>query len=230
MGANAQPLPVGHEREFAEWRQSVERRMKDMGAQAALPNSESRGGSTRWLSEEGKRVTIFGEFASELEAFIGFVQYDGDEHAMFMTRSDKPGIILPEWRAPWVKREDYYSSTSAVFEWAFAINPRAVFHEAMRVRFRVDTVGASVGEVRLHEIESGLSTDVLTTTASSVQFASFDWAHGVPPNDGVHDPSFELQVRLVSGAGPINVHMPDQSDWTSTAFIGATASGNARWL
>jgi hypothetical protein len=230
MGTNAQPLPAGNEREFAEWQRSVDRRIKDVGAQASLPFSISRGGSTQWQTEDGQRVTIFGTFASELEEFIGFVQYDGEEHAMFMTRSDKPGIVLPEWRAPWVKREDYYSCTNPVFEWAFAINPRAVFHEAMRVRFRVDTVGASVGEIRLHEVSSGLSTDVLVTTAASVQLAAFDWAHLIAPNDGATDPSFELQVRLVSGAGPINVHMPDQSDWTSTAFIGAVPTGNARWL
>lgn len=231
MGINAQPLPAGNEREFKEWQRNVERKVKDLAAQAGLPFSEARGGQTRWLTEAGNRITIFGTFGAEgIDDFIGFVQYDGLEHAQFMTRSDKPGIILPEWQINWVKKENFVTMNGAVFDWAFVVNPRTIHHEAMRVRFRVDSTGDAVGEVRLQEMSTGAVTDTLTTTPSSAQFASFDWLHGLEPNDGANDPDFQIQARRIAGTGDVNVHEPDQSDWTSTAFIGATSTGNARWL
>lgn len=231
MALTPQPVPSSPEHDLAAWKADIEKRLRNMETGSGLPFSTSRGGTTKWLEDDASRsIAFFGKLASSTDQFEGFVFYDSNDHAMFMVRSDKPGIVHPEFQASWTMNNELVAVTGGTFAWVAAINPRSIYHEVLSVVVPVGSDAGTVGELRLRETRTGLVTDTLVSTANTFQWARFDWIIPVEPNAG-NDPSFEIQARRASGAANFNVYKPNQSDWTSTALVpGADTNGNARWL
>jgi len=229
MSSTGDLIPASGAAEFAAWRQDMERRLKVLEHSPALPFSSSRGGRVRLLDSDDNLMTVFGRFSDGSNEFQGFVMYDVNGEPMIMVRSDREGIIHPLVQAVFVPSNSFTPVTSGTFVTTHRLNPISIYYDVLRVAVQVGSDAATTGEVRLREVNSGLTTTALATTAGTIQLGVFEWLHGVTPGSGNGD--FVIDARRTGGAGNINVYMPNEAAFTSSAiFPLADSVGSPNWV
>jgi hypothetical protein len=228
MSLTGDAIPTDPESQFAAWKGDIEKRLRALESSPALPFSSSRGGRIRWKDPDDNIMTLFGLFNNGITDFQGHVMYDVNDKAVVMIRADKAGLVHPEFQAVFVPLNSFTAVTSGTFVPTHRLNPTHVYHEVLRVALRVQSGAGSVGEIRIKENISGITTNVLTTTAGANQTAVFEWIHPVAVSTGTgSNGDFELEARRVSGANSIDVYMSTEAQWSSSALLPGASTGGA---
>ncbi len=212
----------------------LQRRLRALETAPRMPFTTQTGGSFVLVSPNTSRnMRLFGGFGS----FFGDVEYDGSGNSVLMVRDDKDGLVKPDIHLSLYPRRgfgsgvEYIPVSAAAFTKVWSGSFRRAYHDVYRVALVVTSDAATVGQVRLREIQSNTSTTVLNTTAGTQQLVSFDWIHpcGIGDDGNGHLGEFAIEVLRVSGAGNINVYAPNYSTFTSSALVfTADTSGNAQ--
>jgi hypothetical protein len=204
----------------------MERRLLNLETGAGLTNTSVRGGSTQWISsDDGRPLAIFGVFGDGVSLFEGFVQYDGDGEAAFMTRSDKPGIIHPaDGHLGMIRISGFDDVTSATYVTVMSVTHPLVAYEGLRIVIPVLTGAATVGELRMTEQFSGAVTNSITVAANTFGYVRFEWKHGVEINSTAR---FDLEVKRNSGASFVRIFDSyDQQQVSSAINPNIATNGN----
>lgn len=225
------PIPSRPDASFADWKRDIERRLVALeSGSAPLARSSMRGGSMRYLDDDGEQeLAIFGDFGAEgIGIFKGFLMRDSDQVTVLGTRSDQPGLVKPILPGQFVLANNVIGVTSGTYVTIAYYTPMEVYHEVLRVVVAIDTPAATTLEIRLVEAYSLRATDSITAGPGTTNLVTFEWIHEVLKGDGgKFSCQFQLHARRASGAGTVNVHQPDEVAWASLADIpDATTAGN----
>jgi len=220
-----QPYPPSEATEFQIWKQDIERRMKNLETGAGMVNTSVRGGTTVWRSkDDSKDIALFGLFTDSAGLFEGFVQYDGNGESMFMTRSDKRGIIHPI-RPVAFQVFGAVNIVSGSFVPTHIAGMGHMLYEGLFVMLQASSDAATTSEIRLREVTTNSFTDPVTITAGTAGTVRFHWLLSGVANVKTNV-RFEIQARVASGAGQVHVTALDA--WqTSTALDTLLATNGA---
>lgn len=208
----------------------LERQMRELQGARGLEASSFSGGRFLFYDGDGEIRWAMGNGVAPgtlnnpgLSPLYGVVGYGDDEVVAFATREGDRGLTYPHM--PTVFQEvtplTTTGGTFSDFYSAFTDDPPA---EVIVVGFAVAADASTVGEVRLHELYTGDSTDAITVPAGSSGQALFAWLHpaktgwGDQRADRAYLMDVSIQARRVSGAGNIYIWRPNREYFSSTYF------------
>jgi hypothetical protein len=115
--------------------------------------------------------------------------------------------------------------TNATFTDTYQTFFGAVTHDALRLEVLVQTAVGTTAEVRLTE-SAGLAqtSAVAIPSGNNSVRTQFNWAPGWTVGDLLNI-QVKVQARRTSGAGNVNVYIPDYAFLAGASLIGATATG-----
>lgn len=207
----------------------LKRRLDNLERSPSIPFSSARGGAFLYLDENGGPRWVMGNVHVNADGNVGTSEQDvygvmgfGDSSsAGFFLREGQRALAYPGQSFTFHDYQAFKAITSGSFVPVWNVQLDQVVGEVIKVVFFVGTDAATTGEVRLSDAVSGQTTTAYTTPANSGKFISYEWLH--PATSGLFDNrvrntrlDLRVDARRASGAGNVNVYLPDQGQIAST--------------